>query len=253
MAARSDYPVQLEFRLHDLELEDRHCILLPRLNRAQLLIIKSLLEAKGFSVSSDQQLVARRGSMKIHFNSSGYCLSASDLWDVVVPIIPQILAAPKEQIALYSLLARYMRLWPCSGSATVRFLTRVESSRWWRHLRAVGQCGLSPDERALASFVIGRSRGSCALLTDLPGPASRERVFGRRRYYESTVPCPEAAHCLREAGMTSIRNAYLPADGVVRLSAFKVPGSDEFLNLFRSFGDWCSFSPLVRESSNCRP
>ena len=51
----------------------------------------------------------------------------------------------------------YFKLQTSGTSAMLRLSTRIESSSLWRTLRASDHCMLTPDERAVALFLISSS------------------------------------------------------------------------------------------------
>jgi len=166
-----------------------------------------------------------------------------DCSDEVLPAIPEILSAPKETGPLATLESMYFKIVRSGRRAAVRLTTRLESSTSWDVLRASGDCALTPDEHAIATFLMRKARGTCSLLTDFLGDGSVPRVCGRRRYFESTLGLSEAGSTLRSVGERAPRNSYLPRDGTLRLSGSLAFSRDEVEGLYAGLGEWCYFAP----------
>jgi len=198
-------------------------------------------EKKGYSVERAGSMIARSKKGTIHISPSGLCWSSSDPSDAVLPAVPDILACPKEPTSLRMIESMYYRMSRVNGKTIVRLSTRLESSHWGE-LRASGQCGLTPDELAVASFMIRRAKGDCELMTDFPTGESVPRICGRRRFYESSLTLTEALTTLEVVGKHATRNTFLMRDGILRLGV-PLPSRDEKLGLIAELGEWCYFTP----------
>jgi len=230
------------FKIYQLQLRDRHYLLLPKLNSRQMQTFARRLERKGYSVEKGGSMTAKSSKGTIHISPSGLCWSSSDPSDAVLPAVPDILACPKEPAPLGRIESMYYKLSRVSGGTLVRLSTRMESSLW-DELRASGQCGLSPDEHTVASFMMRRAKGDCGLLTDFPTDESIPRISGRRRFYESNLSVSEALATLEVVGAHATRNSYLKRDGILRLGSVPLPSRDEKLRLIDDLEDWCYFTP----------
>jgi hypothetical protein len=225
-----------------MRIDDRNCVLLPKLNDEQMRILSERLVSKGFSVRDRVSLSASLKKRTIHVERKGVCWAAFDPADAIAPVIPALLEVRPQPLPLEVLLERYFVLGRSEGITTVRFLPRVEGSRLWRFLRASGECGLTPDELKIAKFILGASEGPCCLLTDFPSEGSKVRVLGSSRYYESSLEPFEVVATLRGIGPRQFRNSYLPRNGIVQLGRCCLPRRD--LNeLFMSLGEWSGFKP----------
>ncbi len=233
----------LEFGLHEFRLGNRFYVLLPKLGRPQSEALAKRLTDKGFAVRRYSELVASKKGAVLHVNPAGFCWSNVDSGDALAPAIPGILALPKETTTLEDLRNRYFALGRSEGSVAVRFSTRMESSSLWEGLRTGGECGLTPDELAVASSVIGASRGGCRLLTDFPAEGSKIRIVGKRQYYESSLDQSEAASTLRPVGQKGERNSHLPREGILLFESLLLPPREKQLELFNGLGEWCCLRP----------
>ncbi len=146
------------------------------------------------------------------------------------------------------LAALYLRAPMSVGAPSARLLTRVESGPLWSLLRASGECGLTPDERAVALALLN-GRGHCRLLTDFAEEESVARVYGRKRYFETGIDFGEAESTLRTVGERASRNSYLLGDNVLGLRR-RQPLS-KLAEAFGELGEWCFFTSQQCESSNC--
>jgi hypothetical protein len=231
----------LRFKVYQLQLGPRHYLLLPKMNGRQMEVIEQRLAKKGFSVRLSGSLVAKSREGVLHLNPSGTCWSAFDPGDLILPAVPEVLEAPKEHVPLRTLQSVYFKT---GGSAkAVRLSTRIESGSNWDRLRAAGECGLCPDEHAVATFLISRAGGTCELLTDFFTEGASPRLCGRKRYFDSALPCREVASTLRVAGGDTSRNSYLRRDNMLRLKKELWPSKSDLSELFHSLGEWCSFIP----------
>ena len=231
------------FKIHHILLGGRHYLLLPKLATAQVQVFVKRFEKLGCRVRVAGSVTATTKEGAVHISPSGYCWASFDPSDAVLPAIPSVLDAPKERVPLESLRSMYFRS-ARAGRGTIALLqTRVESSSLWDGLRAAGECGLTPDEHAIASLILRRTEGECEVVTDFPAEDSAPRICGRKRYYVSSIEAGEALATLRVAGARGPRNSYLKRDGTLGLGRFRPPTRQEWLDLFEGTGEWCSFAP----------
>jgi hypothetical protein len=212
------------------------------MNRAQLLALAKRLAGRGYVLEKSEVLTARSGKGVVHIDPSGVCWSAIDPEDVVLPIIPDVLASSKELIPLRALRSMYYRPNP-SGGRTLRITTRVESNATWDELRASDECGLAPDEHAVLSFLLERSRVACGMLTDFVTKGCEVRFCGRRLYFDSRLEPCEAVGTLRKVGARASRNSYLRRVGSLEGDSLERLARDDWFDLFAELGDWCYFVP----------
>ena len=238
------------FRYRVMEIGDRHVVLLPRLNSAQMRKAAANLESRGFKVSGARKIVAERKGEKIFLADDGVCWSETDPTDELAPILPEMLHVEKEPLPLETILGKYYDLEMNGKAALVRFKPRVESSHFWRVLREKSDCGLAPDERAVANFILGSAGGSTNLLTDFPLERSAVKRFGKFQYYSSFVPVGEAAATLQDCVIKGTRNSYLPKNGVLNLESFKMPSTIKKARLVLRLAEWCYLSSDYHETSN---
>jgi hypothetical protein len=226
----------LPFKVHHLEVSKRHYLLLPKLNDTQMRVLAGRLGTRGFSASLGSTIVARSKRGSIYVDPAGLCWSFMDAEDIVLPVIPELLLCPKQAIPRRALAAFYLR---AKGSLG-RVVTRMESGVLWDSLRASGQCGLTPDEHAVALALL-KNASDFSLLTDFPGSTPRPRNVGRRRYFETDIWEAEAASSLRMVGELNPRNAYLPRDGMFRPQDPGRPSGLE--DSLSGLGEWCYYIP----------
>ena len=233
----------LRFGLHQVQMGETYCLLLPKLNSLQVGMLSSRLEGLGFDVRRGEPLRARKRGFSVAVSSTGVCRSNHDPADVVAPVVPDLLAAPKEPIDLDVLLGMYYHA--KSGlHGAVRFSARVESGSSWLKLRKEGSCGLSPDERLVLAHVMSAGAGRCGVVTDFPTDRGSTIRAGDRLYYRSSIPTSLASALLRTSGETGPRNVYLPADGVITFRQWAPPSRRELLDVALELGEWCSFRPI---------
>jgi hypothetical protein len=225
----------LPFKVHHLEILGKHYLLLPKLNDRQMGILKGRLKRNGFSVLQSPSIIARSAKGTIHVDPSGLCWGYSDPEDLLLPAIPELLSCPKQVIPMKAMESLYFR----SNGSSARIVTRLESGTLWEHLRATGDCGLTPDERAVALEVVGEA-GAARLVADYAGSTPKLYTFGHRRYFETAVNRAEAESTLRCAGELRAGNSYLPNDGSLGLRKGFLPHLRE---TFSNLGDWCYFTP----------
>ena len=217
--------------------------MLPKMTREQLGIISKRLAHGGFSVELFGSLSARSGQGAIHVDPSGVCRSSIDITDLIIPAVPDILACEKARVPIGELVSVYLAAGKSGKKTRVRISTRTESTRLWDFMRASGGCGLSPDEHAFVTFLLGRADGSCEVLTDFPEELSVPRVLGGRRYFDSRISPALAAETLRVAGTKSRRNSYLSRHGMLGFGHYEEPSAPEWFDLFDRLGEWCFFAP----------
>ena len=215
--------------------------MLPKLNPSQVGVIRRRLERVGLRVAPGFPMSAASGTARVRVDPAGVCWSSTDTTDLIAPCIPELLGTAKEAATLPQLADMYFKVRRSGLTATVRLSTRAEASRWWRLLRSSDQAALTPDEREVASFILGHARGSCSMVTDFPNDSSVVRVIGERQYYETVLSRREASTTLREAGRRSSRNSYLPSDCLLRFDRFPAVGRSELRSSFAKLGDWCGF------------
>jgi hypothetical protein len=233
----------LPFRVHQFLLSGRHYLLLPKLNHRQVQTLVSRLQSKGYSVRFSGYLTASLAGRAIHVDPSGLCWSAADPDDAILPAIPALLQCQKEEVTLRDLKTKYFRIQREGKASALRFSTRLESFSHWEELRALGQCGLSPDEHLLASFLMENAKGSCTLLTDFVAECSSPVVYGRGRFFRSKLTSKEAGSTLGRVGERSSRNSYLPRDGTIRLEGGFHPSNADLREAFARMDEWCFFTP----------
>jgi hypothetical protein len=233
----------LPFRIHQFCIGRLHLLLLPKMNNAQMMAISKRLTQSGYSVEHSDSLLARSGHGKIRIDASGVCRSTADIADLIIPAIPDILSFEKESIPMDELRSLYLAIGRSGKKTRIRISTRMESCLLWEFMRASDSCGLSPDEHAVASFLLEHTSSACGVLTDFPEEGSVIRMLGRRRYFNSKVNPATAAMTLRVAGAKSVRNSYLPRDGMLGLASFDKPSALDWVGLFKELGEWCYFTP----------
>ena len=234
----------LEFTLHEIRVGSRSYILLPKLNETQMQTLGFRLKRQGFEVASLSTLTAKRRDMVLRVSPSGLCWSSSDPADSIVPGIPELLGCPKEPVPVKELEDRYFSLGLAGQGAVLRFEPRMETGSLWRSLRAVNQCGLSPDEHRVLLFLLEQAEGVCELLTDYPTHSGRKSVIGGRVYFVSRLKTTEISATLRSVGGPSARNSYLPAEGILRFAKYRPPPRREFAALFDGLDEWCYLRPI---------
>ena len=233
----------LSFRIHQLRIGRLRYLLLPKMTKAQMNVISKRLTRAGYSVELSGSLSASSGQGTIRVDPSGVCRSTVDITDLIVPAIPDVLACEKERIPVGKLESLYLTAGRTGKRARVRISTRVESFLLWELMRASDDCGLSPDERAVTTFLLERASGTCGMLTDFPEDGSAVKVLGRRRYFDSKISPAMAAVTLRVAGTKYPKNSYLRRDGTLELAASEKPSATDWFKLFEGLGEWCYFAP----------
>ncbi len=233
----------LRFKVHQLELGGKRFLLLPKLNERQVGILENRLAKAGFSVERGPLLRARSKDGTISLSPAGVSWSAFDASDALLPAIPDLVDAPKERVPLTRLRESYFKGSTSDGATRVQLHARIEHSSIWSKLRASGQSGLTPDEHAVARFFIARAKGYCGLVTDFPVDDPTPHIFGRKRYFDSSVDPAEALSTLRVVGAQSARNAFLRRDGSLGFAGVSPVTRREWLDFFDELGEWCFFTP----------
>jgi hypothetical protein len=233
----------LPFRIHQFRIGRVHLLLLPKMNNAQMMVISKRLTEAGYAVERSDSLLAKSGHSKIRIDASGVCRSTTDIADLIIPVIPDILSLKKESICIGELKSLYLATGRPGKKTRIRISTRTESCLLWELMRASDSCGLSPDEHAVSSFLFEHTSGACDVVTDFPEEGSMIKMLGRRRYFDSRIGPSTAAMTLRVAGAKSARNSYLPRDGMLGLTSFERPSAMDWLGLFKELGEWCYFTP----------
>ncbi len=149
----------LKFTLKLIQLGRRTYVLLPKLCKSQVEALAERLSNRGFIVEKSATLVARRRGTAVHVNPSGFCRSSVNQNDAIAPAIPSLLRTPKEKVS----------------SDAIR-------SRCFKLDRENGECGLTPDEQAVAQFLVRTSSGIIRLITDFPAERSRIKIICNRQY-----------------------------------------------------------------------
>ena len=232
----------LSFTVSQVHLGRFHYILLPKLSQGQMQALSRRLEVMGFSVRLKGTLTAKSDVGTIHVDPGGLCWSNSDPADAILPVIPDLLSGRKERIPLEELKGLYFTSARIRRETVVKLRTRIESSSRWEALRAAGGCGLAPDERTVALFLIERLE-ECSMLTDFSTEGSTPRRYGRRVYFDSPLDAADAVATIRIAGESGTRNSYLPKDNVLRSSNRLSFSRRNLSELFEELGEWCYFLP----------
>lgn len=231
------------FRVHELAISGRHYIMLPKLNTIQVDALARRLSKNGFLIRRSNVLTATSSKCVIHVDPRGFCWSVFDPGDEVLPAIPDLLSVSKETRPVEELSGLYYMVAKSKGKTVLRLSPRVESMTLWKSLRASGECGLTPDERAVVAFLMEKTNGECRVLTDYPTDGSTPRIYGKRRYYESSLVPSEVESTLRSVVQRAYRNSYVPRNGALMLDSFLLPSKDELIHLFGDLGEWCYFEP----------
>lgn len=232
----------LPYKVYQLKLRGRYCLLLPKLAPKQMSILVKRLVMKGCVLRASDPIVARSKEGVLRVSPAGMCWASFDPSDLVLPAVPEILESVKNAVPVKTLAAKYFAVARAGGGTVVRLSTRVESSTLWDELRSAGECGLTPDEHAVVTFLIGRA-DSCTMVTDFPVDGSRTAIVGRRRFFDSKVESGEAVRTLRQVGVRGPRNSYVRREGMLRMEGFSAPARSELLGIFAGIGEWCSFAP----------
>ena len=226
----------VEFRPLQFRLGRFYYLLLPKLNRAQFDLLSRRVVAHGLLGS-------------IHFDPSGFCRASFDLMDLILPAIPSVLEQAKEYSPPEEVFAKYATVGRDQDEVLVRFSTRIESTHLWELLRKSGECGLTPDEHAIAASLLGHASGSCRVLTDFPCEQSVRRIYSGRQYFESLLDVTEVASTLRTTRTKRSRNSYLPRNGILSFYHMSRPNMREVKELVDELGPWCGFVSKPKSSN----
>jgi hypothetical protein len=230
-------PRVLRFEVSQLliESERRFYLPLPKLNRLQVDFLKRELLDEGYSVSSSESLVARKGSLSLYVSPAGLASSSSDLMDVLLPSIPNILAFPKTPLETNP----YVAVKRGRGLFEVHLFPRLESMGRWTALRRQGDCGLTPDEALVLERLLGGSEELIGCIADYPTEGCTTTHAGRHPLYRCMVPADEFVCNLRTISRTSARNTYLPRSSILTMkkSPAQIGPEDS-----RQLGEWCYLS-----------
>jgi len=201
-------------------------------------IIANRLANQGFNVDGSGPVSAKSKAGTILVDRVGLCWSTLELDDLILPVVPEILACKKEGVPLQALQDLYFKMSRTTGETLIRISTRVESFANWYALRSSGQCGLTPDERLVSSFFM-KSHGNSTLVTDYPLEGSKQMFCGRKRYFETSLHGDEASSTLRAVGERRPRNSYLSRDATLKLDVEVSPSRHEIAELLNGLDEWC--------------
>jgi hypothetical protein len=233
----------LPFKAHHLLVGNRHILPLPKLSSPQLQFLVGEIEKRGFVVRQEAgSVTATSQGPAVHLEQAGYCWSSKDPSDLILPLVPELLSFPKERVTAMEFSQMYFSAFLADGVPSVKARPRLEAASNWAKLRAIGDCGLTPDERLAASSLVGSADLVGPLVTDFPTDESSSMFIGRRMYFQSVVPGPEAGTALREVGEMKRRNCYVPRDGVFRNfgPSLMMECSSEVAS---EAGEWCFLRP----------
>jgi hypothetical protein len=228
------------FVLRQLRLEspDRYYLPLPKLTLEQMELLAERLAAVGYSVSAQgERLTAVDGSSRIAILRAGLAWSSKDMLDALAPSVPSILASPREAATRNPYFApKRIR-----GGFEIQFFPRMEGLRLWTALRRSGDCGLTPDEKAVVQKVLEGATQNIECVTDYPTDGCSVLQAGRRQYYRSLVPASEFLFRLRTTEDSLSTNCYLPRSSVLRVKTRSLPP----LPKPEELDQWCfvEFSP----------
>jgi len=236
----------LRFRLHQLHVPSlgRYLLPLPKLTNAQMTVLSSNLEGRGFTVrlgKAPSKRTAVRGTQRIAIDGGlGLAGSGSDMLDALAPAIPALLASPKSAAGKGSstVAASYFSLKQSGASTELQLFPRMESLRTWTCLRRDGLCGLTPDEAEVLRHLLGKSSGSSKVecVTARPREGSKPIQVGRIVYFKSEVTVSEFLSSLKTIESAGAGSAsFLPRDSVMALPRVRVDSHIESYEL----GEWC--------------
>jgi len=234
----------LRFELRQLYVPslDKYFLPLPKLTDAQVMLLASHLEARGFAVRpgmGPRTRVATRGAQRISIDGAlGLASSAADVLDALAPPIPALLALGSREGGRADVAALYLSLKRSGPSVELQFFPRMESLRTWSCLRKDGLCALTPDEAVVLKHVLGRASVSSRIecVTAKPRQGSVPLQLGRKLYYKSSVPVAEFLDSLGTIDSDDANSAsYLPRDSVFSLPGVRVDPHISSAEL----GEWC--------------
>ena len=235
----------LRFTFHQaaIRADGRYYLPLPKLNRVQRDTIATRLARIGFRIRSGKGLRAYSSSGFIHVDGRGLATSNMDLFDPLIPLIPEILRVDRDEVPSDELASMYFAAKRRGGALRLRLSVRAESLGLWRKLRAEGESLLTPDEAAVLKLLLKDARGRVEAVTDYPTEGSRVTQIGRRPYYLSAIDPEEFATNLRTIEGPRRRNAYLPKSATLSLGRSRPPPRGELVRVLSSLGEWCYFVP----------
>jgi hypothetical protein len=236
----------LRFRLLQVHVPSlhRYFLPLPKLTGAQLDLLSTHLQERGFSVRTGTvrtKRIALKGTQRISIDGGlGLAGSSEDVLDSIAPAVPGILAAKASggETNGRGMAGQYFSLKRSGTSTELQFFPRLESLRTWTCLRMDGLSGLTPDEASALRHVFGKASSSSRVecVTAKPRLGSRRIQAGRSLYYESVVPVSEFLSSLRTVDSLRADSAsYLPRDSIFALHGVKVETSLDSDEL----GEWC--------------
>lgn len=214
---------------------------LPKLTPTQMMMLQRRFESLGFTAAGTRQLRASKARTRISVEQAGVCTSNEDVSDVLAPVLPEILASPREEVPFGVVRDSYFTSQRIGGKLLFRLTPRLESELFWDELRQKGSCALMPDERAVYSAILSSCASLSSLVTDFPVEGSAVRLIGKRQYYDSKLGPAEAGSTLRGIGTKGARNTYLPRNSMLVLDS-GLQLKKELAALFRELGDWCFLS-----------
>lgn len=223
----------LKFEVRQLYLEsvNRYYLPLPKMTRSQMGALAGRLRSLGIStVSRGGRITGDDAGTKVSITSSGLASSSEDMLDALLPAVPSLLHFPRERVPVNP----YLLTKPTRTGLEIQFFPRMEGLRLWKELRTSGECGLTPDEKAVASRVLAPARQNLECITDYPTDGCSVVQFGTRQYYLSSIPAREFADRLRTTSTTSSKNSYLPRSSVIRLEEGRLPELSP-----DDLGEWC--------------
>ncbi|MDG6954922.1 MAG: hypothetical protein JRN33_08105 [Nitrososphaerota archaeon] len=233
----------IPFKVHQLLIGGRYVLPLPKLSSPQQRFLAAEIEKKGFAVRQEAgSVTATSRGYTVHLEQAGYCWSSKDPSDLILPLVPDLLAFPKERVHAREFSQMYFSSFFADGVPSVKARPRLETASNWRRLRASGDCGLTPDERLATAKLMASADHVGPLVTDFPTDESPPMIIGRRLYFQSLVSGAEAGAALRAVGETKPRNCYVPRDGIFRNfepSLAMKCASEVALEA----GEWCFFEP----------
>ena len=236
----------LRFRIHQLYLPSlgRYLLPLPKLTGAQLALLSSHLEGKGFRVSKGTRpgkRTAMKGTHRIALDGGlGLAASASDMLDALAPAIPALLSSPRSAAgrAGSDSAAAYFSLKRSGNLTELQFFPRMESLRTWECLRRDGLCGLTADEAEVLNQLLGKasSPSSIECFTARPREGSEPLQFGKNVFFKSAVRVSEFLSSLRTIESQGTQSdCFLPRDSVMAVPRVRVETRIDWAEL----GEWC--------------
>lgn len=227
----------IDYSLHQIFLKglQRYYLPLPKLNDSQVELLVGRLEGSGFRVRAGGAIRAKIGERALTVERSGLAWSNMDLLDPLAPVIPSLLGAQKNEAGQnpYFIAKR------AGGKYTIQLFMRMEALNIWKELRRHDVSGLTPDELAVISWLLGGSRGKILGVTDYPCERSRVLQFGARVYYESLIDVEEFVANLRTLEKKNRRNSYLPRNSIIRAQLPGALSARRAAKIIASLGQWC--------------